>query len=101
MIEAKNKGEHNGSLIYPNEDVILICMQTKKMLKSIKYQNQSINTLFFQYQVLQHFHNSKIFSSLMSHSLKCNGPLSDHVTLLIKSITSTFIKLKVNYNLKS
>lgn len=101
LIAVKNKGGDKGGLNYPSEDVILICMQTEKILRSNYYQNRPINTLYLQSQVLYHFYNSNIFSSLKLHSLETNNPLSDHLTLLIKSISSTYIKLKVNYSLKS
>lgn len=101
LITLKNKEGDKGGLNYPSDDVIIICLQTEKILKSFNYENRQINTLFIQSKVLYHFYNSNIFSSLESHSLESNSPLTDHVTLLIKSISSTYIKLKVNYNLKS
>jgi len=54
-----------------------------------------LNTIY-----LKNFYNSNIFNSLKSHSLESNSPLSNHVILLIKSISCTYIKLKINYNLK-
>ncbi|KAE9536167.1 hypothetical protein AGLY_007390 [Aphis glycines] len=90
LITLKNKEGDKGGLNYPSDDVIIICLQTEKILKSFNYEN-----------LLYHFYNSNIFSSLESHSLECNSPLTDHVTLLIKSISSTYIKLRINYNLKS
>jgi len=101
LITLKNKEGNNGGLNYPSDDVITICLQTEKFLKSFNYENHQVNTLFLQSKVLYHFFNSNIFSSLKSHSLESNSPLTDHVTLLIKSISFTYIKLKVNYNLKS
>jgi len=101
LITLKNKEGDKGGLNYPSDDVIIICLQTEKILKSLNYENRQIHTLFIQSKVLYHFYNSNIFSSLESHSLESNSPLTDHVTLLIKSISSTYIKLKVNYNLKS
>jgi len=87
-------------LNYPSDDVILICLQTEKVMKSFNYQNKPIKILFLQSQVLKHFYNSNIFHSLKSHSLESTNCLSNHVILLIKSISCTYIKLKVNYNLK-
>lgn len=101
LIHLKNRGGDRGGLIYPSDDVIIICLQTEKILKSYNFENQKINLLFLKSKVLYHFYNSKIFYSLKSHSLESNSPLSDHVTLLIKSISSTYIKLKINYNLKA
>jgi len=82
------------------DDVIRICLQIEKVMKSFNYQNKPIKTLFFQSQVLHYFYNSNIFNSLKSHSLESTSPLSNHVILLIKSISCTYFKLKVNYNLK-
>jgi len=87
-------------LNYPSDDVIIICLQTEKIMKSFSYQDKPIKTLFLQSQVLQNFYNSDIFNSLKSHSLESTSPLSNHVILLIKSISCTYIKLKNNYNLK-
>lgn len=101
LIAVKNKGGDKGGLNYPSDDVILICIQTEKLLKSFNYQNRPINTLHLQTKVLHHFYNSNIFISLKSHSLENSSPLADHLTLLIKSISFTYIKLKVNYSLKS
>lgn len=41
------------------------------------------------------------FKSLKTHSEEMRNPLSDHCTLLIKSIATTYINLKINYILKS
>jgi len=98
----KNKGGNRGGLIYPSDDVITICLQTEKVLRSFNYKNKSVNALFEQSKVLSHFlHNTNIFSSLNFHRKESYSPLSHHVTLLIKSISTTYIKIKINYSLKA
>lgn len=101
FITLKNKVSNEGGLTYPSEDVIFICFHTEKTLKSYDYQNKRVNKLFIQSKVLTHFiHNTSIFNSLKNHSSQSNSPLSDHIILLIKSITTTYINLKVRYSLK-
>jgi len=100
LIAIKNRGGDKGGLHYPSDDVIRICLQTEKVMKSFNYQNKPIKTLFLQSQVLQYFYYSNIFNSLKSHSLESTCPLSNHVILLIESISCAYIKLKVNYNIK-
>lgn len=102
FISLKNKGGNRGGLIYPSDDVITICLQTEKVLRSFNYKNKSVNALFVQSKVLSHFlHNTNIFSSLNIHRKESYSPLSDHVTLLIKSISTTYIKIKINHSLKA
>lgn len=67
LIAFKNRGGDKGGLNYPSDDVILICLQTEKVMKSFNYQNKPIKILFLQSQVLKHFYNSYIFNSLKSH----------------------------------
>lgn len=102
LITLKQKGGNKGGLSYPSADVISICFHTEKILKSYDYQNKAINKLFIQSKVLTHFiNNSRIFESLKYHSSESNSPLSDHVVLLIKSITLTYVNLKIKFSLKS
>jgi len=101
FITLKNKDFNEGGLSYPSDDVILLCFHPEKNLKSYDYENKKVNTLFIQSKVLTHFiHNTSIFNSLKNHTSQSNNPLSDHVILLIKSITTTYINLKVRYSLK-
>lgn len=101
LITLKNKGGNNGGLIYPSEDVINICFRTEKTLKQYNFSNKAINKLQIQSEVLNYFlYNSIIFKSLKTHSRETRSPLTDHVTLLIKSITTTYINLKINYSFK-
>lgn len=72
------------------------------ILKSYNYQNKAINKLFIQTKVLSHFmNNNSIFSSLKNHSIDSTSSLSDHLTHLIKSISSTYMSLKIKYSIKS
>ncbi|XP_026819100.1 zinc finger MYM-type protein 1-like [Rhopalosiphum maidis] len=41
----KNRGGNRGGLAYPNDDIILICLDTEKILRSENYQNKAMNTL--------------------------------------------------------
>ncbi|KAF0773466.1 THAP-type domain-containing protein [Aphis craccivora] len=60
LIILKQKGGNKSGLSYPSDDV------------------------------LSHFiNNSRIFESIKYHNNENNSPLSDHVVLLIKSITLT------------
>uniref|UniRef100_A0A2S2NNN9 THAP domain-containing protein 9 n=2 Tax=Schizaphis graminum TaxID=13262 RepID=A0A2S2NNN9_SCHGA len=102
LITLKNRGGNKGGLTYPSDDVILICLQTEKILKSYNYQNKAINKLFIQTKVLSHFmNNNSIFSSLKNHSTDSTSSLSDHLTHLIKSISLTYLSLKIKYSIKS
>lgn len=103
LITLKNKGGKNGGLMYPNDDVISICFKTERYLKEYNYTHRTIDKLEIQSKVLaQYLHNSTIFSCLEKHSQEeTHTPLTDHITLLIKSIISTYISLKINYSLKS
>jgi hypothetical protein len=102
LITLKNHGGNKGGLTYPSDDVILICLQTEKILKPYNYQNKAINKLFIQTKVLSHFmNNNSIFSSLKNHSIDSTSSLSDHLTHLIKSISSTYMSLKIRYSIKS
>jgi len=90
LIILKQKGGNKSGLSYPSDDVISICFHTEKILKSYDYKNKAINKLFIQSKVLSHFiNNSRIFESIKYHNNENNSPLSDHVVLLIKSITLT------------
>ncbi|XP_016663083.1 uncharacterized protein LOC107884781 [Acyrthosiphon pisum] len=42
LITLKNKGGNNGGLNYPSDDVITICLQTEKFLKSFNYENHQV-----------------------------------------------------------
>jgi len=46
LITLKNRGGNKGGLTYPSNDVIVICLQTEKMLKLYNYQNKGINKIF-------------------------------------------------------
>jgi len=102
LITLKNKKGDNGGLIYPSNDVIDICFQTEKTLKIFNYTNNAVNKLKIQSEVLTYFlFNSNVFQKLKTHISETRNPLTDHITLLIKSVTSTYINLKINYSLKN
>lgn len=102
LITMKNKGGNNGGLMYPSEDVLEICFQTEKILKLNYFETRAINTIEIQSKILTYvLHHRKIFKSLEFHSADSNSPISDHLTLLIKSITYTYVKLKINHSLKN
>lgn len=102
LITLKNKGGDRGGLIYSSDSVINICFKTEKVLKNHSYKIKAINKLQIQSEVLTHFlYNSNLFASLKTHSHETRSPLTDHITLLIKSITSTYVNLKIDYTLKN
>lgn len=96
LITLKNKDGNRGGLSYPSDDVVLIYFETEKVLKSYNYQNKAINKLLIQSKILGNFINN----SLKIHTTDCNSSLSDHLTLLIKSIVSNYINLKIKYSIK-
>ncbi|CAI6370835.1 unnamed protein product [Macrosiphum euphorbiae] len=101
LITLKNRGGEKGGLMYPSEDVISICFKTEHFLKSYNYKQKAINRLEIQSKVLAHYlFSSTIFKSLITYSQETRSPLSDHCTLLIKSIATTYINLKINYIVK-
>ncbi|CAI6345174.1 unnamed protein product [Macrosiphum euphorbiae] len=101
LITLKNKGGIHGGLIFPSEDVIDVCFITENILRRYDYTSKAVNKLQVQTDVLKHFvFNSNIFKSLKNHSTETRSPLADHTTLLIKSISSTYINIKINYSLK-
>jgi len=71
LIHLKNRGD-KGGLIYPSDDVIIICFQTEKILKSYNFENQKINSLYLQSKVLYHFYSSNIFNSLKTQTFLFN-----------------------------
>ncbi|XP_022182833.1 uncharacterized protein LOC111042513 [Myzus persicae] len=102
FITLKNKVGDRGGLIYPSDSVMNICFKTEKVLKKYSYRIKAVNKLQIQSEVLTHFlYNSNLFASLKTHSHETRSPLTDHITLLIKSITSTYVNLKIDYTLKN
>lgn len=91
LINIKDKG----GLTYPSDDVVNICVTTEKYLKANNFKN--FNKTFIIINVLKTFiNNNKIFDSIKYHNDQ-NGPLNNHVILLIKSIISTYCDIKINY----
>ncbi|XP_022170832.1 uncharacterized protein LOC111034103 [Myzus persicae] len=50
LIFFKNRGGFKGGLVYPSDDVIIVCLQTEKTLKYFNYQTKAINKLKIQSQ---------------------------------------------------
>lgn len=70
-------------------------------MRTYDYTSKAVNKLQVQTDVLKHFvFNSNIFKSLKYHSTETRSLLADHITLLIKSISSTYMNIKINYSLK-
>lgn len=102
LISLKNRGGDKGGLMYPSKDVISICFKTEHFLKLFNYKQKTINRLEIQTKVLAHYlHSSNLFMSLKTHTQETYSPLADHCTLLIKSIATTYINLKINHMLKT
>jgi len=89
-----------GGLTYPSADVIEICLITDKFIKTYMHDNKPLNQLLIQSKILASFINNKnIFSSIDYHNIE-NGPLTNHVILLVKSVISTFYNIKIKYMCK-
>lgn len=101
LITMKNRGGEKG-LMYPSDDVLEICFETEKLLKMYNFETRAINTIAIQSKILNYvLSHRKIFKSLEFHSAESNSPYSDHLTLLIKSISYTYVKLKINHCLRA
>lgn len=92
FITKKDKG----GLTYPSDDVVKICIVTEKFFKL--YYEKHLNKVVVITNVLKTFiNNDQIFSSIDYHKDQ-NGPLDNHIILLIKAIISTYCDIKINYN---
>jgi len=93
LISLKDKG----GLTYPSTDVIEICLVVEKFIKLHYQEHKPNNSLFIKNKILASFINDKnIFSSINYHNIE-NGPFSNHVILLIKSVISTYYDIKIKY----
>lgn len=93
LISLKDKG----GLTYPSNDVIEICLVVEKFIKLHYQENKPNNSLFIKNKILATFINNKnIFSSINYHNIE-NGPFSNHVVLLIKSVISSYYDIKIKY----
>lgn len=86
-----------GGLTYPSKDVIDICMVVEKYIKMFSLVNKPFNSLYIKNKSLGNFINNKqIFSSIDFHNVQ-NGPFTNHIILLIKSVILTFYNIKIKY----
>lgn len=93
IINMKDKG----GLHYPSNDVIQICVATEKYFKTYYYDKKQFNKMLIITNVLKSFiNNDSIFYSIKHHNDQ-NGPLDNHVVLLIKAIISVYSDIKINY----
>jgi len=89
-----------GGLTYPSADVIKIYLITDKFIKTYMHDYEPLDPLLIQSKILASFINNKnIFSSIDYHNIE-NGPLTNHVILLVKSVISTFYNIKIKYMCK-
>ncbi|CAI6347902.1 unnamed protein product [Macrosiphum euphorbiae] len=92
IINMKDKG----GLHYPSNDIVQVCVATEKYFK-IYYDKKPFNKMLIITNVLKSFiNNNSIFNSIKHHNDQ-NGPLENHVVLLIKAIISTYSDIKINY----
>lgn len=86
----------NGGLTYPSYDVIKLCIQTEKNMRSY-HDSKPINKNLIINKTLNCFiNNSEIFKSIELHNYEY-GPETNHVILLMKSIISAYFNLQTNY----
>lgn len=91
LITMKNRGGEKG-LMYPSDDVLEICFETEKLLKMYNFETRAINTIAIQSKIVNYvLSHRKIFKLLEFHIAESNSSFSDHLTLLIKSISYTII----------
>lgn len=90
-----------GGLSYPSDSVIFICTKTEKIMRSFQHQsNKPMHKLFIQTKTLNFFiNNTSVFNDIQFHNFD-NDCMSNHVTLLIKSIISKYFDLKTKYTCK-
>jgi len=91
LITMKNRGGEKG-LMYPSDDVLEICFETEKLLKMYNFETRAINTIAIQSKIVNYvLSHRKIFKLLEFHIAESNSSFSDHLTLLIKSISYAII----------
>ncbi|KAE9530063.1 hypothetical protein AGLY_011525 [Aphis glycines] len=85
----------NGGLVYPSNDVINICVQTEKTMRTLSLNNlKNLNKLHIQNKTLSFFLK---FLIMYSFKMKMIYLLTILYLLLIKSIISCYYDLKMNY----
>lgn len=86
-----------GGLSYPSSDVIKLCVQTEKNMRSYQSGHKPINKLLVVNKTLKLCEsNSKIFESIKFHNFDYE-PEANHVILLMKSIICSYFNLQINY----
>ncbi|KAL4088958.1 hypothetical protein QTP88_024036 [Uroleucon formosanum] len=90
----------NGGLTYLSADVINICIQTEKNIRSYEIDSlKKLTKLFIQNKTLQFFINdTTIFETIKFHNE--NDPLQNHVILLIKSVITSYYNIKIHHLFK-
>lgn len=93
LINLRDKG----GLSYPSSDLIKLCVQTEKCIRSYQLDLKPINKMIVVNKTLNFFvSNSKIFGSIKFHNFDYE-PETNHVRLLMKSVISTYFNLQINY----
>jgi len=92
LINVRDKG----GLSYPSDDVILIALQTEKVMKSYSCDTKPLNKMLIVTKTLSYFCNNRVFDSIYNHNSD-NGPFSNHIILLIKSIINSYFDIKTHY----
>ncbi|KAL4088909.1 hypothetical protein QTP88_023992 [Uroleucon formosanum] len=93
LINVRDKG----GLSYPSDDVILIALQTEKFMKSYSSDTKPLNKMLIVTKTLSYFCNNRVFDSIYNHNSD-NGPFSNHVILLMKSIINSYFDIKTHYS---
>jgi len=93
LINVRDKG----GLSYPSDNVILVALQTEKIMKSYSYDTKPLNKMLIVTKTLSYFCNNHVFDSIYNHNSD-NGPFSNHIILLIKSIIKSYFDIKTHYS---
>lgn len=93
LINVRDKG----GLSYPSDDVILIALQTEKFMKSYSSDTKPLNKMLIVTKTLSYFCNNHVFDSIYNHNSD-NGPFSNHIILLMKSIINSYFDIKTYYS---
>lgn len=96
-----------GGLLYPSKDVILICENCEKLIRTALTESNSTvlhpryNVQFFLTHILRYFiGNNTIFSKLYEHTLDQIG-IDNHIVHLIRMIATKYIKVRLQYMYKN
>jgi len=97
LIKLKSKG----SLIFPSEDVINVCITCEKFFRrNVSLSNtalpRSASVHAITQSVLESFVNKDCFKSLRQHMLECE-PMDNHIVLLLKAIVEKYLQVRYHY----